>query len=72
MPKKISSTLCWDCGNAIGNCRWSSYGKPVLGWTAEKVQKSSAKPFESYIVIKCPEFKRDAWNGGLIKYEEGQ
>ena len=72
MSRKVTSTLCWDCKNATGNCCWSSYGKPVPGWTAQKLQKSSAKPYETYVIEECPQFIRDAIGGGLKKYTEGE
>jgi len=72
MSRKATATLCWDCKNAVGGCSWSSYGKPVTGWTAQKFQKSSTKPYDTYIVEKCPMFIRDAIGGGLKKYTEGE
>jgi len=56
-----TATICWDCAKAIGGCSWSNSLKPVKGWTAVKVKKTET---ESFRVIKCPEFERDALNFG--------
>ena len=48
-------TLCWDCANATGMCDWSKSLTPVDGWTAKYVQDK-----DSYKVIDCPMFERDA------------
>ena len=60
-------TICWDCKRAIGECRWSSSLKPVKGWTAEKTKSKCGG--DSYVVIDCPEFIRDAYNMGLKRYK---
>jgi len=56
-------TLCWDCENACGGCSWSDHWKhtPVEGWTAKRTRLRMDKDDygDSYIVIECPEFKRD-------------
>lgn len=54
-------TLCWDCENACnGGCTWSEKLEPVDGWTAQKTANG-------YVVHDCPEFKRDAYEGGAIR-----
>jgi hypothetical protein len=50
----VDYTLCWDCANACGNCRWSSKLKPVKGWRAKK----STKIEGSYMVRQCPKYKK--------------
>ena len=59
-------TLCWDCANAMGTCSWSKKMIPVEGWEAIPTEKQQfrGEPLKSFLVTKCPEFKRDAWNGG--------
>ena len=66
-------TKCWDCAKATTNeCSWSDRLEPVDGWTAIPTLKSQFRmdPFQSFLVIDCPEFKRDAWNGGAMRPEE--
>ncbi len=58
-------TLCWDCKKATGGCSWSNKLRPVKGWTAQEVKPTSSKPYTTYLVEQCPEFKRDAYNSGL-------
>ena len=75
-PKKRTMsqpTLCWDCANATGGCRWSKRLKPVEGWEIIPTRKSSSdgKAYTSCIVIKCPEFKQDAVGSGLKRYRNG-
>lgn len=67
-------TLCWDCENACGKCSWSAELKPVKGWKAEKTWVTTQKDHkvESRRVIKCPEFKRDAYGFGLYRKELGK
>ena len=65
-------TLCWECAKATGGCRWSNAGLPVKGWTAEFVKANNSKFFDSYHVIECPEFKRDAIKGGTEWYKENK
>ena len=64
-------TLCWDCANATGGCSWSMHTehKPVEGWNAIRrdIHNKYSEPVESYIVISCPEFVRDARNGGTYR-----
>ena len=70
--KKGQPTLCWDCSKATGGCPWADYGRPVKGWTAREIQKSSSKPYLSYVVYNCPLFDRDAMCGGLKRYKKGK
>ena len=63
---KVIPTLCWDCANATGGCLWSDVLIPVKGWTAYPTPKKENK--DSYLVVKCPEFIRDATGGGLHRY----
>jgi len=61
-------SLGWDCSKAIRNgCSWAKDFIPVKGWTAEPTRK---KTFDSFRVIDCPEFDRDAKNFGLKRMEE--
>ena len=60
----ISQTICWDCKKAIGGCSWSETLTPVEGWTAIQNDKDNT---ESYKVIMCPLFERDAYYYGLSK-----
>lgn len=61
------STLCWDCRNACGDCKWSKYLIPVKGWKATPIYN---KRQTSYVVMECPEFIRDAQGGGLRRYRK--
>lgn len=58
--KPQEDTICWKCANAtpdnIHGCKWSRYGVPVDGWTAIKTVRNQ---YESYRVIRCPEFEED-------------
>lgn len=58
------STICWKCQKACGNCSWSREFKPVEGWeaTQTKVYSNVDSRVDSYIVHKCPEFKKDKPN----------
>lgn len=54
--------LCWDCQRAVGGCPWSTMGKPVEGWTAQKTKipnGCSDEYTESYHITACPLFKKD-------------
>jgi hypothetical protein len=56
-------TKCWDCVKATtGECCWSAKQEPVDGWCAIKTEQRFG---ESYIVIDCPQFRRDAWDFGM-------
>ena len=61
-------TICWDCEKACGDCSWTDYNeqKPVKGWTAIRndLKHKDGTGVESYLVTDCPEFVRDAYNGG--------
>ena len=67
-------TLCWDCAKAMGGCSWSNHWdhEPVPGWKAEKVELKVERGvfIESYVVIDCPEFDRDACMGGAYKFRK--
>ena len=65
-------TLCWDCCRATGGCPWANELIPVKGWTAQKIHKTSSKPYDTYIVLDCPLFERDAVGGGLKRYKENK
>lgn len=62
-----AKTICWDCKKATGGCSWADRLQPVEGWKAEPTEKASfrGEPLKSFLVKECPEFKRDAMNGGL-------
>lgn len=69
-----TQTLCWDCAKACGGCSWSANGKPVKGWLAmgRMIRDvHGAYTWQSYMVISCPKFKRDAWSGGQRRLREG-
>ena len=58
-------TLCWDCKKSTTNgCSWARRMIPVKGWTAIPSHK---KEFDSYLVVSCPEFHRDAWDYGRFR-----
>lgn len=59
-------TLCWDCKNACCGCDWSESLIPVKGWEAIPTFVGHEA---SYNVISCPEFVRDAVNGGQKRYK---
>ena len=59
--------LCWDCANATGGCSWSEKLRPVKGWKAIPTHK---KEFDSWLVIQCPKFERDALNFGMRRLYE--
>ena len=69
-------TLCWDCANACGDCSWSDYNvrRPVRGWDAIRrdLTKKDGENVESYIVLHCPEFIRDAENGGQRRVKRAE
>lgn len=60
-------TICWDCSKAVSGCSWSRYFKPVKGWKIIPIKKEvyGGAAYKSCIVLECPEFKRDAYKGGL-------
>ena len=65
-----SGTLCWDCANATGGCDWADRLEPVEGWDAIQTKKNSA--LESYLVLNCPLFERDAYACGARRCKEGK
>lgn len=72
--KSIQHTLCWDCANATnGNaCPWVESFDPVPGWWARPtVVKFFRENTDSYQVVKCPLFVRDAESGGRKKMPLG-
>ena len=70
MASKFS--ICWDCSKATQGCSWSDYFKPVKNWTAIKYEPTSTKPYTTYLVQECPEFDRDAYNGGQIRINKNK
>lgn len=60
-------TLCWDCANACFGCSWSRYFEPVEGWVATPTQ---GKVSDSFIVHQCPQFIRDAYEGGTKRMKK--
>lgn len=68
------ATLCWDCANAVEPeiCPWVGSGSPVPGWVAEKtyIRSNTVTP-ESYRVISCHLFDRDAIRKGQRYYVKG-
>ena len=60
-------TICWDCSKACGECSWSDHWKhkPVKGWKAIRNDLHCKDiTVESYVVLECPEFERDAYDYG--------
>lgn len=59
---RATDTLCWDCKKSTGggDCPWANDFKPVDGWIAAptKVKQGRFPTTESFIVIKCPLFKK--------------
>lgn len=72
-------SLCWDCACATDSsrCPWATESKPVKGWWAKPhtiwFMQTNADgsrhrvETESYCVIMCPLFRRDAYRGGTQK-----
>ena len=65
-----SHTICWDCANSTnGGCCWSREFIPVDGWEAIpdriKINANRADYEDTWCVVKCPEFVRDAYDFGL-------
>ena len=64
-------TKCWECAKACGGCSWADHFIPVDGWCAIKTRlklhntSGLMDDCASYIVIDCPQFKKDALPGGL-------
>lgn len=66
-------SLCWDCKRATGGCPWSDKLKPIKGWKAIPIGKTTARPYSTYLVEECPGFIRDAIGGGTKRYRpEGE
>lgn len=65
-------TICWNCANACGGCSWSKRLKEVEGWeaTPTKVYQKKGEYIDSYIVHKCPLFKKDENSYAEIKTQE--
>lgn len=57
---KEKNTLCWECDKACGKCSWSQNFTPVLGWeaTPTKVYQTKGVYQDSFLIHKCPEFKK--------------
>ena len=70
--KKSVPSLCWDCHNSITDgCSWAREFKPVEGWEAKSVKKTSQyNDGISYTVYSCPLFVRDAFNGGTKRLND--
>ena len=62
-PKR---TLCWDCARASGNkeigCSWSKHLEEVAGAVVD----------ERKDIVSCPQFLRDAYNGGSVRCKKAQ
>ena len=70
MPTVTKPTLCWDCKKSTTKeCSWAEKLEPVDGWEAIPCNK---KEFDSFSVIRCPEFQRNSFEGGAYKPEEYQ
>lgn len=56
-----SETICWSCAKAGGDCSWSLNYKPVEGWQAVRsdVKTGVDDYVESYIVLTCPQYKKE-------------
>lgn len=64
----MTQSLCWDCKKAVTcECSWADNFTPVEGWKAVPTVKKPYKgrPMKSFLVYECPEFERDATDGGL-------
>ena len=58
----VRTSICIDCKKSTGLCSWSKKFKPVEGWEAKEVKRSSwgyPQGFVGYKVIRCPEFERE-------------
>lgn len=69
-------SLCWDCANTCTRgCSWADTFTPVAGWIAARhdlhvMSGGVDRPYESYIVLQCPAFERDAWMGGQRRLDD--
>lgn len=62
-------TLCWDCRQGPrSGCSWFAEHRPVPGWTAERRDvavtaipdgRRDTRLEESYLVRRCPLYRRD-------------
>ena len=68
---KDRSTICWDCARATStDCPWADHGEPVDGWWARHRRISSGwRPFDTFCVLRCPNFVRDAIRAGQSPYK---
>ena len=59
-------TLCLDCAKATNEdaCPWVRSEQPVHGWSAVETHIHGEQGFDTYRVVSCPLFKRDAFRGG--------
>lgn len=60
-----SFTLCWTCAKATGNCDWSREGIPIEDWKANIVKSKRNGSFDTYMVISCPKYECDSYDGGV-------
>lgn len=70
--KESDHTLCWDCEWAVDPevCPWVAEGKAVPGWWAvSRDIRVNGEFSESFLVFKCPLFRRDAEQAGLKEYK---
>ena len=68
---KQHPTLCWDCAKATGGCNWSDRLCAIPGWKIIPTKKIKENySYTSCIVLECPQFKRDAYKNGLVRYEK--
>lgn len=67
------TTLCWNCRKATDQelCPWVNDFTPVPGWKAEETHHTGVFAFDSFRVIECPLFERDAVFSGLKKSSVG-
>lgn len=64
---RSARSICWDCEHACCGCSWSRRFKPVNGWTAipTKLKMKGDRTTDTFIVLSCPQFKRDAVDYGM-------
>lgn len=57
-----NDTKCWNCDKAYGGCTWSAGFVPVDGWTVIRsdVKTGVDQYSESYIVLDCPQYEKEA------------
>jgi len=68
--QRDARTLCWDCKNAILGCSWAREFVPVPGWKAvpRKLRHNAGLWSDTFQVVECPEFVRDATRGGTERW----